>query len=157
MPATSVPPPDAPQDGRVAAPVYRHVSTVVPEHLGTFAELDPTAPGRGGHMNFDVVLRRCGHAWSAMLAELGGFGDATIVPRLEVDYHSEVGVGELVVEVRVLSLGRTSFRLRCSALQDDVLCARAEVVLVAFDYAGGQPVPLTPAQRALLEGRLQPA
>jgi len=131
--------------------VFRHVTPVLPEHLGTFAELDPTAPGRGGHMNFDMILRRCGHAWSAMLAELGCFGAATIVPRIEVDYHNEVREGELVVEVRVLSIGRSSFRVRCNVLQDDVLAARAEVVLVAFDYASQQPGPLDGVQRAALE------
>lgn len=133
--------------------VFRHVTRVLPDHLGTFAELDPTAPGLGGHMNFDVVLRRCGHAWSAMLAELGGFGEGTIVPRLEVDYHGEVREGELVVEVRVVSTGRTSFRVRCNVLQDDVLKARADVVLVHFDYATQQPVPLTEEQRAALASR----
>lgn len=137
--------------------MFRHESKVLPEHLGTFAELDPTAPGRGGHMNFDMILRRCGHAWSAMLGELGCFGDATIVPRLEVDYHGEIGAGELVVEVRVLSIGRTSFRLRCNVLQDDVLAARAEVVLVAYDYRTQRPVPLTDQQRTALGTQCAPA
>lgn len=127
------------------------MTPVLPEHLGTFADLDPTAPGRGGHMNFDMILRRCGHAWTAMLDEAGGFGRALIVPRIEVDYLAEVGEGELVVEVTVVSIGRTSFRLRMQVLQDGRKAAQTEAVLVLFDYQAATPVPLSPEQRSTLE------
>jgi acyl-CoA thioesterase FadM len=140
----------------VGVAVHRHVSPVAPEHLGTFAELDPTAPGRGGHMNFDMILRRCGHAWTGMLDELGCFGTATIVPRLEVDYRAEVGAGELVVDTQVLHVGRSSFRLGQSVQQDGTVVADVQVVLVSYDYATGGAVPLTDQQRAALAQHAQP-
>lgn len=132
--------------------MFRHATPVHDADLGTLAaELDPTAPGGGRHLNFDVILRRCGHAWMALLTQLGCFGDGVIVPRLEVDYHREVGVGELVVEVVVLSVGRTSFRLGLDVLQHGERAAHAEVVLVTFDYDGKTPLELSEAQRAALQ------
>jgi acyl-CoA thioesterase FadM len=131
--------------------VYRYVSPVLDHDLGTLAaEIDPTAPGGGRHLNFDVILRRCGLAWMTLLKELGVFGHGVIVPRLEVDYHREVGAGELVIDVAVIKVGRTSFRLRLDACQDGELAARAEVVLVVFDYDGKTPLPLSPEQREAL-------
>lgn len=135
--------------------MHRYVSPVHATDLDTLAaEVDPTAPGGGSHLNFDVILRRCGLAWITMLQELGGFGRDVIVPRLEVDYHREVGAGELVIETVVLSVGRTSFRLRLDVLQDGELAARAEVVLVTFDYGGKAPKPLSSDQREALAPHL---
>ena len=78
------------------------------------------------------------------------------MPRVEVDYLSEVGLGPLRVSVVVLSLGRTSFRLRMEVRQDEVLAARAEAVLVAFDYPTRSAAPLTDAQRGVLVEQLDP-
>lgn len=131
--------------------VYRYDSTVGPGDIGSLARaVDPTAPGGGEHLNFDVILRRCGHAWMLMLNELGGFGSGVIVPRLEVDYHREVGLGDLAIEVVVVQVGRTSFRLRLHVLQAERLAARVEVVLVVFDYERKTPMPLTAEQRQAL-------
>lgn len=132
--------------------MFTHCSVVRDADLGTLAaELDPTAPGGGAHLNFDVILRRCGHAWMALLGQLGCFGSGVIVPRLEVDYHREVGRGELVVDVGVLSVGRSSFRLRLDVRQDGHLAAQAQVVLVVFDYDGRTALPLSEVQRTALE------
>jgi acyl-CoA thioester hydrolase len=119
--------------------------------------LDPTAPGRGAHLTFDKILGRCGEAWMAFLRDLGGFGVEIICPRVEVDYLREVGAGELRIDVAVLSVGRSSFRLRLEVSQAGEKAAGAEVVLVAFDYASGTSVALTDAQRAALSGSLLPA
>ncbi len=114
--------------------------------------LDPTAPGRGAHLTFDKILGRCGEAWMAFLRQLGGFGVEIICPRVEVDYHREVGPGELQVDVAVLKVGTSSFRLRLDVRQHAELVAQAEVVLVAFHYGGaGGSTPLTDQQRAALE------
>jgi acyl-CoA thioesterase FadM len=133
--------------------VYRHVSPVTADDFASLArEVDPTAPGGGGdHLNFDTILRRCGHAWMSMLNSLGGFGSGVIVPRLEVDYHREVGEGELLIDVDVLSVGRTSFRLRLDVRQHGELAASAQVVLVVFDYAERRPVVLSDSQRSALQ------
>jgi acyl-CoA thioesterase FadM len=131
--------------------VFTHSSEVLPEHLGTLAaELDPTAPGTGHHLNFDQILRRCGHAWMAFLGELGSFGTGVIVPRVEVDYHREVGLGPLDVDLAVLTIGRTSFRVRLDVRQHGELAASAQVVLVVFDYGSRVPLPLTREQRTAL-------
>ena len=128
-------------------------SPVLPEHVSLIGgTLDPTAPGRGAHLTFDRILGRCGEAWMAFLSELGGFGVEIICPRVEVDYLREVGAGDLRIEVAVLSVGRSSFRLRMDLFQHDRKVADAEVVLVAFDYASGASVALTDTQRAALSG-----
>ncbi|HTL22653.1 MAG TPA: thioesterase family protein [Mycobacteriales bacterium] len=135
--------------------MFRHTSPVLPEQVSLIGgTLDPTAPGRGEHLTFDRILGRCGEAWMAFLAGLGGFGVEIICPRVEVDYLREVGAGDLVIDVSVLSVGRSSFRLRHELSQHDRPVAGAEVVLVAFDYAAGASVPLTDAQRAALTAHL---
>lgn len=135
--------------------MHRLSSTVTDDDTRPLVhDVDPTAPGYGHHLSFDRILRRCGLAWTSFLHELGGFGEGVIVPRLEVDYLSEVHAGTLDVDVEVLSVGRTSFRLRCTASQDGRPAARVEVVLVTYDYTGKTPVPVTGAQRSRLEQHL---
>jgi acyl-CoA thioesterase FadM len=135
--------------------VYTWTSPVQPADVSVIGgTLDPTAPGRGEHLTFDRILGRCGDAWMGFLTQLGGFGVEIICPRVEVDYLREVGVGDLLVDVRVLSVGRTSFRLRLDLRQHDQPVADAEVVLVAFDYTAGSSIPLTDGQRAALERHL---
>jgi acyl-CoA thioesterase FadM len=137
--------------------MFRHVSPVLREHVSEIGGLlDPTAPGRGAHLTFDRILARCGEAWMAFLAGLGGFGVEIICPRIEVDYLREVGAGDLVLDVQVLSVGRSSFRLRIDLTQHGEPVADAEVVLVAFDYVAGSSVPLTEGQRSALETHLAP-
>jgi acyl-CoA thioesterase FadM len=132
--------------------VFTHTSEIRLEDVSVIGGvLDPTAPGRGAHLTFDKILAQCGHAWMAFLRELGGFGVEIICPRVEVDYHREVGAGELAIDVAVLAVGTTSFRLRLDVRQGGALAAQAQVVLVAFDYASGTSVPLTAVQRAALE------
>lgn len=111
--------------------------------------LDPTAPGRGAHLTFDRIIGRCGDAWLAFLRERG-VGDEIICPRLEIDYLLEVGAGELRIDITVLSVGRSSFRLRLDVEQGGTKAAGAEVVLVAFDYGKGASMPLTESQRTAL-------
>ena len=135
--------------------MYEHTSQVVPDDLRSIAaEVDPSAPGYGSHLNFDQILRRCGHAWIAFLADVG-FSSGVLVPRVEVDYEREVGLGPLTVAVDVLRLGRTSFRLGLVVSQDGVVAARAEAVHGRFDYATRTPLELDDAQRAVLTPHLR--
>jgi acyl-CoA thioesterase FadM len=132
--------------------VFQHTSPVLPEQVSVIGgTLDPTAPGRGEHLTFDRILGRCGDSWMAFLSALGGFGVEIICPRVEVDYLREVGAGDLVVDVSVLHVGRTSFRLHMDLSQHGQPVARAEVVLVAFDYTAGASVALNDAQRSSLQ------
>ena len=127
---------------------FVHTSPVLAEQISVIgATFDPTAPGRGAHLTFDRIHGRCGEAWMAFLADVGGFGADIICPRVEIDYLSEVGAGDLVIDVAVLSVGRTSFRLGLAITQHDRPVADAEVVLVAFDYVAGSSVALTEGQR----------
>jgi len=135
--------------------VFTYVTDVPAEDVSVIGgTLDPTAPGRGAHLTFDRILGRCGEAWMAFLRDLGGFGVEIICPRVEVDYFREVGAGELRIDVVVLSVGRSSFRLRLEVQQKGEKAAAAEVVLVAFDYAAASSVPLTESQRAALSSAL---
>ena len=131
--------------------MYRHSSTVTDADIRPLTqEVDPTAPGYGNHLSFDAILRRCGLAWTTFLNDLGGFGSGVIVPRLSVDYLSEVNLGSLDIDVSVTKVGTTSFTVRCAVSQDGRPCANVDVVLVCFDYTGRTPVPLTPEQRSAL-------
>ena len=143
--------------------MFRTSSDVTPEDTRPLAAelastedeaegFDPTAPGYGHHLPFDRILRRCGLAWTQYLRTLDGFdGSGLICPRLEVDYHAEVGVGTLDVDVAVVEVGRSSFRLRHSVSQDGRPAATVDVVLVCFSYDTRSAVPLTDEQRASLE------
>jgi acyl-CoA thioesterase FadM len=131
--------------------VFTYTCEVLPEDVSVIGgSLDPTAPGRGAHLTFDRILGRCGQAWMAFLADLGGFGVEIICPRVEVDYLREVGAGELRIDVGVLTLGRSSFRLRLDLQQHGEHVAGAEVVLVAFDYESAKSLALTGEQRTAL-------
>ncbi|MCW2707379.1 MAG: thioesterase [Frankiales bacterium] len=129
----------------------RHSSTVTDDDIHPLtAEVDPTAPGYGNHLSFDAILRRCGLAWTTFLNGLPGFGAGVIVPRLAVDYLSEVGTGPLDIDVHVTKVGTTSFTIRCAVTQEGRQCANVDVVLVSFDYSGRTPQPLTDEQRVHL-------
>lgn len=135
--------------------MFTYVTEVPAEDVSVIGgTLDPTAPGRGAHLTFDRILGRCGEAWMAFLRDLGGFGVEIICPRVEVDYFREVGAGELRIDVVVLAVGRSSFRLRLEVRQKGEKAAASEVVLVAFDYAAAASVPLTESQRAALSASL---
>jgi acyl-CoA thioesterase FadM len=131
--------------------VFRHALTITDDdttvlHFGG----DPTAPGFGQHLTFDQILKRCGRAWSAFLDSLGTFGTGVIVPRLEVDYHREVLSGDLTIDVAVVSIGRTSFRLRLASFQGGQPVATVHVVIVSFGYDDRGPLALTDEQRSSL-------
>jgi acyl-CoA thioesterase FadM len=135
--------------------VYRHALTITDDdttvlHFGG----DPTAPGFGQHLTFDQILKRCGSAWSAFLDSLSVFGTGVIVPRLEVDYQAEVLSGDLTIDVGVVSVGRTSFRLRLACSQAGRPVATVHVVIVSFGYDDRGPLALTAEQRALLHPHL---
>lgn len=131
--------------------VFRTSTSVTPEDTRPLiADVDPTAPGYGNHLSFDRILRRCGLAWTEFLNSLGSFDGGVICPHLSVDYLGEVHEGTLDVEVTVLSVGGTSFRVRCTVLQEERVAARVEVVLVSFSYDTRSALRLTEQQRAHL-------
>ena len=82
----------------------------------------------------------------------GAPGDGgLILARLEVDYLRQLyyRVGErLCVRSRVTRLGRKSLTVRQELVQDDAVAIRADVVMVAFDFATDASRSLTDAERA---------
>ena len=74
-----------------------------------------------------------------------------ILARLEVDYLRQLyyRAGErLCVRSVVTRLGTRSFTVRQELIQDDEVAIRADVVMVAFDFATDASRPLTDAERA---------
>jgi acyl-CoA thioesterase FadM len=129
----------------------RYSSVVTPEDARpALLDLEPTAPGYGTHLPFQLILQRCVVAWRAFLRETPGFeggADGVIVPHVSADFLAEVRVGSLEVAVNVVEVGTSSFRVRCDVVQDDKVCAQVHVVLVHFDYAVGSAVALSHRQR----------
>ncbi|SDD15922.1 acyl-CoA thioester hydrolase [Geodermatophilus telluris] len=78
-------------------------------------------------------------------------GAGIILARLEIDYLRQVHyrVSEhLTVSSTITRLGRSSIGMRQDLTQDGELALRADMVLVAFDYAADATSPLTEQQRA---------
>jgi acyl-CoA thioester hydrolase len=85
-----------------------------------------------------------------MVGDLPG-GTSVILARLEVDYLRQLyyRVGErLCVRTVVTRLGTTSFVVRQALTQDGEVAIRADVVLVAFDFATDASRALTDEERA---------
>ena len=116
--------------------------------------IDPAVPGYGSHLPYFLILHRCGLAWRDFLVALGGFDAGVIIPHLSADLAAEVHVGPVEVDVSVVTVGASSFTLRCALRQDATIAATVDVVLVSFDYLGGAMVALTDAQRGALEGHV---
>lgn len=85
-----------------------------------------------------------------MLGELAGAA-GVILARLEVDYLRQLyyRVGErLCVRTVVTRLGTKSFAVRQELGQDGEVAIRADVVMVAFDFATDASRALTDEERA---------
>jgi acyl-CoA thioester hydrolase len=68
-----------------------------------------------------------------------------ILARLAIDFRSPILFGqEVVVETRVDRIGRSSLAMthRMTATPDDRVVADVDSVLVAYDYAAGQSMPV---------------
>jgi acyl-CoA thioester hydrolase len=97
-----------------------------------------------GHVNnavFSTYLEQARLAW---------FGDTTELPlqdvilaRTEIDFRSPVAWGETVeIGVRPSRLGTKSFELEYELRAAGRLVAEAKSVLVGYDYARGQSIPV---------------
>jgi len=76
-----------------------------------------------------------------------------IVARAEIDYRSQVRMGEVLeVEIRVPRTGRSSFdfQYRLTAA-DGRLVAEGKTVQVLFDWEARRPKPFSPELRRRLE------
>ena len=101
----------------------------------------------GGHVANSSVLNFFQDARIAYLKHLGGYsemnvggGCGLILPEAHVRYLAEMFMGdELVVGVKIVEVGRSSFRMAYRIERDGQATAEGETVLVCFDYAARKP------------------
>ena len=104
-----------------------------------------------GHVNNAVYSTYLEEARIDVVGSLEAF----ILARVELDFRAELHAGEEIeTRTRVARIGTKSFDLEHEIRSGERLVAEAKSVLVAYDYAAGASVPLSPA---LLErlGRAQ--
>ena len=111
-----------------------------------------------GHVNNAVYLTYLEEArfayWRSLWGAEMGSPDApgVILARAEIDYRRAARYGEtLDVRMSLDDIGRTSIRSAYEIVNaTGDLIAAAKSVLVLYDYAAGQPVPVSDAIRARL-------
>ena len=104
-------------------------------------------PDSLGHVNHARALSLLEDARLAMNDEAGG---SLILARLEADYLRQLyyRTGErLCVRSSVVRVGTKSFTVRQELVQDDAVAIRADVIMVAFDFAANDSRPLTDDER----------
>jgi acyl-CoA thioester hydrolase len=115
---------------------------VTREHV-RFGDCDPM--GHANNAVFSTYLEQ------ARIAMLGGL-DSFILARVEIDFRSELRVGEEIeIHSRCARIGTKSFDLEHEIRAGDRVVAEARSVLVGYDYTAGTSVPLTDDQRLRLE------
>jgi acyl-CoA thioester hydrolase len=109
-----------------------------------------------GHVHnavYSVYLEECRDEW--LEASLSGAESAWdfVIARVAVDFRRELRLedGAVVVRCRLERLGTSSVTTREEIRVGDELAAEAEAVLVPRGEDGASR-PLTPAERAALEG-----
>jgi len=114
---------------------------------------------RQGHVNNAVFATFCESGRVKFLydeaLDLRGAGGNFVIVRLELDFRAELFYpGTVDIGTRVLSVGRSSFRLGQGIFSRDLCAATAECIMVLVDDATRKSQPLTPQLRAWLEARL---
>ena len=109
-----------------------------------WSDCDPL--GRVNNAAYSTFLEQ---ARVALLGDLGGF----ILARVEIDFRAEMRPGEEVaVGSRCTRVGTKSFELEHELRVDGRVVAEARSVLVGYDYARGESVPVSDE----LKERLRP-
>lgn len=114
---------------------------------------------RQGHVNNAVFATFCESGRVAFLYDdklnLRSDGVNFVIARLELDFRAELYYpGVVDIGTRVLSIGRTSFRLGQGIFKGEFCAATAEAIMVLMDEATRKATPLTPPLRAWLDARL---
>jgi acyl-CoA thioester hydrolase len=120
-----------------------------------------------GHVNNAAYLTYCEIARAAYYEEvtgrplpLGVHGaeEGMILAEIRVAYRAPAFYGEtLLVETRVVSIGRSSFTMEHRLTAPDSRYGRARLVavatsvLVSYDYAAERPIPVPPELAAAFE------
>ncbi|MGH8444131.1 MAG: acyl-CoA thioesterase [Solimonas sp.] len=116
-----------------------------------FADLDLL-----GHVNNIAFTIYAESGRAAFLRETGLWVPFSprqnVIARLELDYRRELHYpGKLRVGLRVLEMGRSSFRLGIGLFDGADCAASAETVLVRIDAATRKAVALDDSERAILQ------
>jgi acyl-CoA thioester hydrolase len=118
-----------------------------------FADLDALA-----HVNHAVIVSYLEHArtqwWRGLLEGRPFEAEGFLMARVEVDYRKSIQLGDaVVVELRCVHLGRTSFTLayRVVREEDSAVLAEARTVQVMVDFQTMRPRPLGPQVEAWLK------
>jgi len=106
----------------------------------------------GGHVANSAVLNFFQDARIAYLKHLGNFSEMNIggecgiiLPEAHIKYLAEMFLGdELVIGVKIVELGRSSFRMAYRIERDEKATAEGETTLVCFDYEARKPRRLSP-------------
>ena len=115
-----------------------------------------------GHVNNAVYLTYLEQARNAYLRELGLIRSiediAMILAHVDIDYRAQVDVDDLIeIGVRPARLGTRSFELEYELRVGERVVAEARTVLVGFDYARDESVPLPERWREALAPAVLPA
>jgi len=131
--------------------IYRHQLDV------RFRDCDPL-----GHVNNAVYLTYLEQARFAHWRDVWGFDveglpenvPGVILARAEIDYRRPARYGDrLEIRISLDRIGRTSFSYTHEVVdQKGATVAEAKTVQVMYDYAAGQPVPLSDEMKARLQG-----
>ncbi len=104
-----------------------------------------------GHVNNAVYLTYLEQARVTFLSPHGAEISSMILARCEIDFRSQLELGETVeIALTPSRVGTKSFELAYELRVGDRLAAEAKTVLVAFDYERGESKPLPDAWRKLL-------
>jgi acyl-CoA thioester hydrolase len=104
-----------------------------------------------GHVNNAVYLTYMEQARLAFLSSQGAEVTSMILARCEIDFRSQLELGETVeIALTPTRVGTKSFELAYEMRAGNRLVAEAKTVLVAFDYERGESKPIPDAWRKLL-------
>jgi len=114
---------------------------------------------RQGHVNNAVFATFCESGRVSFLydrkLDLAGPGGNFVIVRLELDFLAELFYpGTVEIGTRVLSIGRSSFRLGQGIFKNHACAATGECIMVLVDDATRKSKPLTPQLRAWLAARV---
>jgi acyl-CoA thioester hydrolase len=114
---------------------------------------------RQGHVNNAVFATFCESGRVSFLydekLDLRGANANFVIVRLELDFRAELFYpGTVDIGSRVLSIGRSSFRLGQAVFMGELCAATAECIMVLVDDTTRKATPLTPKLRRWLEQHL---
>jgi len=125
-----------------------------------FRDCDPM-----GHVNNAVYLTYLEQTRFAHWRGLWGAGTGAthpdvpgvIMARAEIDYRVPAKYGDVLdIRLQVAAIGRTSFTYAYEIVDaTGRTVAQARTVQVMYDYASGQPVPVSERVRELLTGQVR--